>query len=112
MTQAEIIGILTRTIKSAGDNVDCLILSTQNENEFILELSCCGVETSFSIYKNKSLTGTLVQATKNALISYNFGIHHDVTGEHTNLSDEYKDTISKITDKVCGLINLSEHYNE
>lgn len=97
MTQKEIIGIIQNTIKKAGgDKVDCLIISTSDPNKFILELSCCGNEVAFNVNKNDCLTETLSQAISNTLIAYNNSIRCNVNNDY-NFSDEYKETINKIT---------------
>lgn len=98
MTQTEIIEIIENTIKKAGgDNVNCLILPTSDANNFILVLYCCGIMQAFYISKSNCLTGTLSQAVSNTLLAYNNCIRINACGDYTNLSNEYKETINKIT---------------
>lgn len=98
MTQSEIIEIIENTIKKA--DVNCLILPTSDTNNFILVLYCCGIMQAFDIFKSDCLTKTLSQAVSNTLLAYNGCIQRNVCGDYDNLSDEYKETINKITDAM------------
>lgn len=105
MTQKEIIEMIENTIKNAGgDNANCVIQPTSNANIFLFALYCCGDIQLFNVYTSNCPTITLTQAISDILAAYNKRVHYDGDGKH--FSDEYKETINKISEAMCNQVKI------